>query len=263
MREVCMFRFVMTLLLLCAMQTANAAVFGGVQKNEDLGNYNQIIDSKTGKSLSNAKVSVPALKFRTITDKDGRFNLNANINGPTILSVQKDGYKPFSMTILEIGNKPLIIGIEKTEAGSISIETDMIHLGDNSYSMNSANAHDFSVSSSGAFYSKEFKIPQLSKNQNVFLNIGSIIGIDTLIARNAGQSRVRTTYASPPEIFCNGNKICELNINGDNQEIEIPIGAIRQGEKNTITLKAGKNLFQTSYIDYDDIEFTNLSVEIR
>lgn len=253
-------------LLFCMLtfsMPVNSAVIGGIQKNEELKNYNQIIDAQTGKGISRAKVSAPALKFKTITDEEGRFNLNANINSPTILSVQKDGYKPFSMTINENGKQPLIIGIEKTSQGYIVVETDMIHLGDNSYSMNSANANDFSVSAQGAFYSKNFKIPNLSNNQSVTLNIGSIIGIDTLMARNAGQSHVQTTYASAPEIFCNGNKICELNINGDNQQIKIPKGALKQGQNNTFTIKAGRNLFQTAYIDYDDIEFTNISIEIH
>lgn len=259
-----MYKFFTAIFLsLTIVLNANAAVKGGVQKNEELKNYNQIIDSKTGKGIPKAKVSAPALKFVTITDNDGKFNLNANINAPTILSVQKDGYKPFSITIGEAGKKPLIIGIEKTDVGNIVIETDMIHLGDNSYSMNSANASDFSVKAVGAFYSKDFIIPKLTQNQNAILTIGSIIGIDTLVAINAGQSRVQTTYASPPEIYCNGNKICELNINGDNQQIPLPKGVLKQGQKNTITIKAGKNVFQTAYIDYDDIEFTNIAVDIK
>ncbi len=259
-----MFRIFAILLLSVSISlNANAAVKGGIQKNEDIKNYNQIIDSKTGKGIPDAKVTAPALKFVTITDSEGRFDLNAKINAPTILSVQKDGYKPFSMTINKSDREPLIIGIEKTAAKDIIVETDMIHLGDNSYSINSANASDFASKSIGAFYSKDFNIPKFGSKQTAYLTIGSIIGIDTLMARQAGQSKVQTTFASPAEIYCNGNKICELQINGDNQQIPLPKGVIKQGEKNTVTIKAGKNLFQTAYIDYDDIEFTNLSVEIK
>jgi len=240
----------------------NAAVTGGVQKNEELKNFSQIIDSKTGKGIPQAKVSAPALKFVTITDNEGRFELNAKIKAPTILSVQKDGYKPFSLTINETGKTPLIIGIEKTEVGNISIETDMIHLGDNNYSINSANAEDFTSKAIGAFYSKDFFIPTFS-GKDAIITIGSIIGIDTLAAKNAGQSKVRTSFASAPEVYCNGNKICEIHLNGDNQKIRIPKNLIKQNKKNSITIKAGKNLFQTAYIDYDDIEFTNISVDIQ
>lgn len=239
-----------------------SAVTGGVQKNEELKNFNQIIDAQTGKGIPKAKVSAPAIKFVTITDNEGRFELGEKINKPTILSVQKDGYKPFSLTINETGKTPLIIGIEKTEVGNISIETDMIHLGDNNYSINSANAEDFTSKAIGAFYSKDFLIPSVS-GKKAILTIGSIIGIDTLAAKNAGQSRVRTSFASAPEVYCNGNKICEIHLNGDNQKIQIPQNLIKQNQKNSITIKAGKNLFQTAYIDYDDIEFTNLSIDIQ
>jgi len=233
---------------------------GGIEKREVM-NFNQIIDSKTGQGIPKAKVSVPALKFVTITDDEGKFNLNAKLNAPAILSVQKEGYKPFSLTISETGKQPLIIGIEKSSMKDIIVETSMIHLGDDSYSENSANAGDFTMKSAGANYTKDFNIPVLQNGQNVILVIGSIIGIDTLTARYAGQSHVRTAYASPPEVWCNGNKICELNINGDNQQITIPRGILKQN--NSITIRAGKNLMQTAYIDYDDIEFTNLSIEVQ
>lgn len=259
-----MYRFFSVCLLFFMLTfSANAAVKGGIRKSEEFKNYNQIIDSRSGKGIPNAKVTAPALKFVTITDEEGKFNLNAKVNAPTILSVQKDGYKPFSMTIDHTGKTPLIIGIEKSSPHDIVIDTGMIHLGDNNYSVNSANADDFSTSSIGAFYSKDFKVPQLGKGNKAFLIIGSIIGIDTMAARQAGQSRVQTTFASPAEVFCNGNKICELHINGDNQEIEIPKSVIKSGQNNTITIKAGKNLMQTAYIDYDDIEFTNILVELR
>ena len=259
-----MHRFLIILILLLSCTTfAEATVKeGGIEKREIM-NFNQIIDAQTGQGIPKAKVSVPALKFVTITDEEGKFNLNAKLKGPAILSVQKEGYKPFSLTISETGKQPLIIGIEKSSLKDIVVETSMIHLGDDSYSANSANADDFTTKSAGANYTKDFNIPTLKTGQNAILIIGSIIGIDTLTARSAGQSHVRTAYASPPEVWCNGNKICELNINGDNQQISIPRGILKQNGKNSITIRAGKNLMQTAYIDYDDIEFTNLSIEVQ
>jgi len=253
---------VLYLVLSCGTFALATVKEGGIEKREIM-NFNQIIDAQTGQGIPKAKVSVPALKFVTVTDDDGRFNLNAKLNSPAILSVQKDGYKPFSLTITETGKQPLIIGIEKSSLKDIVVETSMIHLGDDSFSTNSANADDFTTKSAGANYTKEFNIPALKTGQNVILMIGSIIGIDTLTARSIGQSHVRTAYASPPEIWCNGNKICELNINGDNQQITIPRGILKQNGKNSLTIRAGKNLMQTAYIDYDDIEFTNLSIEVQ
>lgn len=255
--------FIIVLFLFSLIQSVEATVKeGGIEKREIM-DFNQILDSKTGKGIPKAKVSVPALKFVTITDEEGKFNLNAKLRGPAILSVQKEGYKPFSMTISETGRQPLIIGIEKSSLKDIILETAMIHLGDDSFSENSANAGDFTQKSVGPNYTKEFNIPTIKAGQNVVLMIGSIIGIDTLTARSAGQSHVRTAYASPPEVWCNGNKVCELNINGDNQQINLPKGILKSNGKNVITLRAGKNLMQTAYIDYDDIEFTNLSIEVQ
>ena len=38
---------------------------------------------------------------------------------------------------------------------------------------------------------------------------------------------------------------------------------IRQNGENEITIKAGKNLFQKNYVDYDDIELANLHIEYK
>ena len=57
--------------------------------------------------------------------------------------------------------------------------------------------------------------------------------------------------------------IAELNLNGDNQQIKIPKNLIRYNDTNQLTIKSGKNLFQTAYIDYDDIELMNLFIETK
>jgi len=75
-----------------------------------------------------------------------------------------------------------------------------------------------------------------------------------------GQNRAPNAYASPPEVYFNGNKIAEIQINGDGQKIRIPSNLIKRGA-NDVTIKTGRNLMQTSYVDYDDIEFMNLSIE--
>lgn len=76
-----------------------------------------------------------------------------------------------------------------------------------------------------------------------------------------GQNKVNNAYASPPEVYFNGNKIADIQINGDKQKIRVPYGLIRQNEMNEVTIKTGKNMMQTAYVDYDDIEFMNLSLE--
>ena len=100
------------------------------------------------------------------------------------MSVEKDGYRPFSITVDKDNiSKPIIIGIEKTQITDLNLETDVIHLGDNNYSEKSANSSEFKLRSAGPYYSKTFKISQVGADENVYFVIGSVIGVDTLLAR--------------------------------------------------------------------------------
>ena len=240
-----------------------AAINGNVEKNGISGDYNQVIDSNTQTPVSQADVILPSKGYKTQTDDKGRFSLGAKIDAPTIMSVEKDGYKPFSLTIDGLSvNKPLVIGIEKTNPHDIIIDKDLYHIGDDNYSERSANAADFRIKAIGPFYTKNFNIKKLPPDGDMYLIIGSVIGIDTKMARDMGQSKVTTSFATAPQIYFNGNMIAELNLNGDNQQIKIPRSLIRIGQ-NQLTIKAGKNLFQTAYVDYDDIEIMNLFIESK
>ena len=104
-------------------------------------------------------------------------------------------------------------------------------------------------------------MPASAKNKTNYLVIGSIIGIDTALARGMGQNSITTSFASPPSIYFNGKKIAEIQINGDNQKIKIPSYLIRGNQKNEVKIMAGINLRQTAYVDFDDIEFMNLNIE--
>lgn len=236
-------------------------VQGGVEKERVIGK-NRIIDSKTNAPISGAAVSLPQENFKTYTDSNGNFSLGANVNGQTVMSVEKNGYKPFSVTINEkSAAKPIILGIEKSTPKDITIDTNMFHLGDNSYSDLSANARQFQVQSIGPYYSKMILIPPVNAGTKVSLKIGSIIGVDTMMAKSLGQNKVANAFSSPTEVYFNGNKIADIQVNGDGQKIKIPYSLIRQNQQNEITIKTGRNLSQTAYVDYDDIEFMNLSIE--
>ena len=255
-------KFIVILIILIGFPVFAKTITGEVKKETSI-NTNRIYDSTSNKPIEGAIVKIPSIRYSTITDKNGTFKLTTKVNSPAIMSVEKDGYKPFSMSLTENKKDPIVIGIEKTTPNDIIIETDMIHLGDDSFSINSAHAYDFSLTSIGSIYSKEFKITPLEENEEVFLSIGSIIGIDTIQAQKMGQSHVRTAYASPPEIFCNGHKIAEIKINGDNQKIQIPKSILKGIDIINISIKTVKNLYILSYIDFDDIEFTNLLLEIK
>ncbi len=255
--------FLSLFILIIGLPSFSKTINGEIKK-ETRSDINRIYDLQNNTPIEGALIKVPSKQFTTQTESDGSFKLGTRIDAPTIMSVEKSGYKPFSLTLnSKYNNAPISVGIEKTTPNDIIVETDMIHLGDNSYSMNSAHASQFSISSTGAFYSKDFTLNNTKNIDNLLLVIGSIIGIDTIQSQHLGQSKVKTSYSSPPEIFCNGNKIAEIKINGDNQKINIPKGIINENGIVNITIKTGRNIFKTSNIDYDDIEFTNLLLEIK
>lgn len=238
-------------------------VQGGVEKEMIIGT-NKVVDYTTNTPIAGAKISIPQEGFTTYTDANGNFSLGANFNGQTVLSVEKPGYKPFSMTVNKGAlSHPMVVGIEKATPHDITVDKNMIHLGDNSYSDLSANAGDFQIQSVGPFYSRKIKIPTVAPGTRVSIVFGSVIGIDTLMAKSMGQNKINSAYASPPQVYFNGNKIAELQINGDGEKIKIPYNLIKQNQMNEITVKTGRNMMQTSYVDYDDMEFMNLSVEIQ
>ena len=242
----------------------STAINGNIEKN-GYGDYNQVIDSKSGNPVGNADVTLPAKGYKTKTDVNGKFDLDSKkITAPTIMSVEKDGYKPFSVTVdKESLAKPIVLGIEKSNPHDIVIDKDMYHLGDDNFSANSANASDFHMKAIGPFFTKSFKIKSVPPGESMYLIIGSVIGLDTQMARDLGQSRVRTAYSSPAEVYFNGSKIADLKVNGDNQQIKIPSSLIKPAANNQVTIKAGRNLFQAAYIDYDDFEFMNLYIESK
>ena len=227
---------------------------------EGMAGTHRIIDAQTNVPIKGARITLPQKNYSTVTNEDGAFNLRADITGQTIMSVEKDGYRPFSLTVNErIASHPIVIGIEKTSPMKMVIDKDMFHLGDNNYSEMSANAGQFRVKCVGPYYTKQVKID--NAGSDISLVIGSIIGVDTKLAKTMGQNKLSYAYASPPEIFFNGNKIAEIQLNGDGQRFQIPRHLVKFNQMNEITIKTGRNLMQTSYIDYDDIEFMNLSIE--
>lgn len=247
------------MLIPCTIQVHAGALTGGVST---VGTGNKVVDAKTNAPIANAQISLPKQGYQTKTDSDGNFKLDAHFIGDTILSVQKDGYRPFSLTINEqIAAKPMVVGIQKSNAKDVTIESSMLHLGDNNFSADSANAGEFRVQAIGPFYTKVFKMSTNTISYKNFLVIGSIIGIDTAMARALKQNSVRNSFSTPPEVFFNGTKIAEIQLNGDNQKILLPNNLIRANQPNEVTIQTGRNLMQKKYIDYDDIELMNLSIQ--
>ena len=241
---------------------AFGAIFeGGVEKT-GIGTSSIILDANTNLPVENVKITLPKQNFTTYTDSNGAFNLSAKVNSPTILAIEKDGYRPYSITVdKSVTDKPIVISIEKSNADDILITSGWYHLGDNSFSSNSANNGEFHEQAQGSFYTKTFKLISTGMTSKYILIIGSIIGIDSLMAQKMGQNNVKIAYASPPEIFLNGIKIANIELNGDGQRFELPKNILRKGMDNELMIKTGRNMSQINHIDYDDIEFMNLFIE--
>lgn len=254
--------FVLILLILLNVLKVNSAVMEGGVSKTGMGNSSRIVDNATNLPVAGAKVSLPKQNYSTVSDSNGAFKLNANIRGTTIMSVEKEGYRPFSLTIDEnTASKPIIVGIEKSNVQDVIISSEMFHLGDDNFSANSANSGEFKGKSIGPFFNKSFMIAANALSKRNYLVIGSIIGIDTLMAKKMKQNAIVNSFSSPPEVYLNGSKIAEIQLNGDGQRIKIPNNLLRPGQMNEVTIKTGRNLKQTAYIDYDDIEFMNITIQ--
>ena len=239
-----------------------ASTYEGNVSVEGSGISSRIVDKITGNGIDGAKITLPKQHYSTKTNQDGYFELDTYIDGTSIMSVQKENYKPYSLTVTDkTFSAPLIIGIEKSNSNGLVLDSNMYHLGDNNFSDLSANAGEFRMQAIGPFYTKRFILKNLKFNKPIFLVIGSIIGIDTEMARSIGQNKIANAFSSPPEIYFNGNKVSEIQINGDGQRIKIPSSLIKKNQVNEVTIRTGRNLMQTAYIDYDDVEFMNLFFE--
>ncbi len=248
-------------LVFCA-NILSAEVISGKVNHNDMNYRNKIVDSKTQKTISNAKITIPEMHYTTYSDKDGSFKLNADITGQTVLFVEKEGYKVFSLTVdNSVIKGPLKLGIEQSSPFDLQITGGVVHLGDNMFSNNSANSSEFRLSADGHYLSRKFKKPVCAQGQNVVLKIGTIIGLDTKKAKEMGQNRIAKVYSSPMEVFVNGHRIGIIELNGDNHEVLIPKSLLK--ESNELLIKTGRNLFQTEYIDYDDVELANVRVEVK
>lgn len=257
------FILLITLILTTFTQLAYGTTFTGGVSKVGQQESNQVIDAKTKQGVEFAKISIPQKNYRTYTDANGNFELERiQINQPTIMNVEKEGYRPFSLTINngDSLNNPMKIELAKSEAADISLDSEILHLGDDSFSKDSANAFDFRLKSIGPYYSKDFIMTSNAKSSTNYLVIGSIVGLDTKIAKSMGQNRIKVAYSSPAEIYFNGTMIGQIQLNGDGQRIKLPNNLIRADERNQITIKTGQNLMPSDHIDYDDIEIMNLSI---
>ena len=168
------FVYILLLILLLSSNVQATTYTGGVTKVGQQ-ESNQVIDAQTKRGVEFAKITMPQKNYRGYTDANGNFELpRIQITEPTIMNVEKEGYRPFSITInnnYSLSN-PMHIEIAKSEPLDIEIDNEILHLGDNSYSKNSANATDFKLKSIGPYYSKEFLMKEILYYNRLYYRSG-------------------------------------------------------------------------------------------
>ena len=241
---------------------SSKALIGEVSKQEYKNKYPKVIDKTSKNPIKDAAVTVPTEGKVEFTDENGYFKIAPSSGKPVILSIQKDGYRPFSLTVREGSLKgDITFELKKLSPYELVISDNLLHLGDNSYSPNSAGACLINSPCVGPKFTKDFFVGNLTNKSKAFIEIGSVIGIDTIQAMKLGQNKLTNAYSTPMEFFINNSKIGELKINGDNQKIPIPVKLLKPNTNNTLTVKTGYNK-DAILTDYDDIELMNLIINI-
>ena len=249
----------------------------------------QVIDQQTGQPLSNVEVAVPGAGIAVRTDAQGRFQLPQDVPNDQILTVRVENYLPYSQTTDQRPSSPMQVQLERLNpTTTLILESDVVRLGDNQYSQQSAAAGQFQLPAQGIELTRSFTLNR-SPSQPPVLQIGSLIGLDTAEAYRAGQSRIPSADMSPLEVIVNGTQVQTVALGGNAIRIPLPLSVVRSG-LNTVVLRTGRtrqvaqgggvpvsipifggNLRVNvnvgggqggSWVDHDDIQLANVVVEL-
>jgi len=209
--------------------------------------------------LSGVTVWVPDWQTSAVTRDDGTFTLPARAGKAAIASIQKPGYTPASATLDtdRLAGAPFKLSLRKGDSGTIVLDNQLRHLGDGLYTANSAGAAQFRGNTQGASFHRQFRLHAGALPRS--LGIGSVIGLDTAMARQAGQSRFHKT-SSPVTVLLNGRIIGYIGLNGDGHRLPIPPDALIANGLNTLEIQTGHRTDYT--LDYDDIELMVVTLEL-
>ena len=247
------------------------------------------IDRATGQPLANVEVKIPGAGISVRTDERGRFTLPENVPSNEILVAELENYTPHSQTTRD-GDGQLRVELERLdESTTFVLESDVVHLGDDAYSSQSAAAGQFRLRSQGREMARTFILQNPAIDSPV-LKVGSLIGLDTAAAYRIGQTQLPTANMTPLEVELNGRVIRRIDVGGDNISIPLPVDLLQVGT-NTVVLRTGRTTHTISrrrntvsfpifggsvrfggshggggsfsgipVVDYDDIELANVSV---
>jgi Dockerin type I domain/CarboxypepD_reg-like domain len=251
----------------------------------DSSSSGRVLDQKTGEPIANAEVQIPEEGITVHTDGYGRFTLPRKLPSDRILTTRASDYAPFSVTTRKDQRGSYDLRLEKLGPRLVVLDDQLHHLGDNKFSPQSANAGSFRLRAEGIELTRNFDLPKIPR-AGVTLRIGSLTGLDTREAIQAGQSHLSDSAQDPLKVFLNGQPIGDITLNGDRLQILLPNERLKIGN-NTLTLRTGQ---ATNYqvvegdtfipligsllgirvgdnnvqkaTDYDDIELAHVTIEI-
>ncbi|WP_218079229.1 dockerin type I domain-containing protein [Anthocerotibacter panamensis] len=242
----------------------------------------RVIDQKTGQPLAGAVVAVPDEKIQVTTDDEGRFTLPQPVKSDRILTVKAGRYAPFSLTLNKEQGVPQQLGLEQLTARVSVLDDEVRHLGDDAFDPSSANAGDFRLPTEGTNLRRTFSLTALP-DQDPYLKIGSLIGIDTPDSVLAGQSKLpaQNTFRDTPtaafRVYLNGTLAKRITVNGDNVIIPLPRWLLKLGTNEVVLATASSDPGKlgnaqnldgallnraTTGIGYDDIELAHVLLVI-
>ncbi|MGQ9837117.1 MAG: dockerin type I domain-containing protein [Cyanobacteriota bacterium] len=280
------------------IQAATNAPTGQVQLNSVYSG--QVVDRLTGQPLAGVEVAIPGAGISVRTDAQGRFQLPGAVPTEEILVARLENYLPYSRSTgsgQASGDQPLQVQLERWDPNTtLVLEANVIRLGDNQYSPESAAAGQFLAPAQGVDLSRSFTVQQMPLRPPI-LRIGSLIGLDTAEAYRAGQSRISSANMSPMQVILNGVEVEQIRLGGDNLYIALPLQHLRLG-LNTVTLRTGKTVTHPNmatrglqvpigipflggslqisvpiessagsrsggvWVDYDDVQLANVTIEM-
>ncbi len=198
----------------------------------------RVVDRATGQPLGGVEVAIPEAGVSVVTDRQGRFQLPDQVPSDQILVARLEDYLPYSQTTRQ-GSQPLEVELERwDQETTLVLESDLVRLGDNAYSPDSAAAGEFRLPAQGRELTRTFDLRQLPF-QPPTLRIGSLIGLDTPEAVRAGQSRIPYADMTPMVIQLNGSQVATIALAGDQISVSLPIDRLQIG-LNTVTLQTGQ-----------------------
>lgn len=220
--------------------------------------FGQVVRAMDGQPAAGVTVRIPALRWGTLSDAQGRFQLPALPSQPVIAMLEKEGFRPASVTLdrNSLAQKPLLARLEHA-GGALLIDSEIHHLGDGSYAPGSAGAGEFRRQANGPVLRRSFVMPAKPRGTEM-LEIGSVLGLDTLDAHRHGQSRFHRASTNM-RVLLNGRLVGELSLNGDRRRLPIPAGLLQNGV-NTLEIQTGFQSPDGVSIDFDDVELTLLSL---